>query len=520
MVVQRVMSGIALDTDGEAVFRIREPDLARLEQHLFQRYPEREWGTFFRFGYRRTSWGLLICYVDGLWPEAGDLDRSTPLTTFREQYSRRAFHAAQNADGIAIGVAHSHPRGYATRPSPLDDDMDSYFAREFSAYGNGAPYCSLIFQRNETTGLTFSGRAFDRGRWLAVETAFAAGTTIRRFESELVPRRQSSLGVDSGAESTTERLQQVLGEPSRRRLQASTVAVIGCSGTGSPAIETLVRAGVGNLILVDPERLSPSNLERVHGSTWDHLQRPIKPFKAEILRDLALSINPDVRVTPLVGNVLHENVVDELVRCDAVLGCTDTVHGRVALSDLANHYLVTALDVGVRMNGSAGRVTEQLIEFNLLVPGLPCPFCGGRVSPDQLAYELMSEQEREARRQAAEDARRRGDDADQYWRGRPRQLHTVGYLTTAAGALAAGYVEGMLTGTFEPPHAGFQFDVGCERFGFVTPPHEHLAGCNCRNHLGWAQQGRAFKNVSVPEHWPRRAMLLPSATTGGAKRLA
>lgn len=523
MAVQRAINTISLDSDRGAVFRIREPDLARLEQHLFQRYPEREWGTFFSFGYRRTPWGLLISYVDGLWPEAGDLDRTTALTTFREQYSRRAFHAARGVDGLAIGVVHSHPRGYATRPSPLDDDMDSHFAQEFNAYGRGAPYCSLIFQRNETAGLTFSGRACDRGRWHSVKTTLAVGTSIRRFESELVTAPQSSLVADRGVECTTERLQQVLGAPSRLRLQASTVAVIGCSGTGSPAVETLVRAGVGNLVLVDPDRLSASNLERLHGSTWSHLQQPVKPFKVEILRELALSINPEVRVTAFVGNVLHENVVDELVRCDAVLGCTDTVHGRVALGDLANLYLVPSLDVGVRMNGSAGRVTEQLIEFNLLAPGLPCPFCGGRVNPDQLAYELMSEHEREARRQAAEAARRRGDDADQYWRGRPRQLHTVGYLTTAAGAIAAGYVEGLLTGTFELPHTGFQFDLGCERFGFVTPPQEHLTGCNCRHHLGWAEQGRAYKNVSIPDHWPRRAMLLPStspATSSGPKQLA
>lgn len=352
-----------------------------------------------------------------------------------------------------------------------------------------------------------------------METMLAVGRSVRRFKSEAAVVRRPPTAPRLGVEHTTERLQQVLGAPSSKRLADSTVAVIGCSGTGSPAVETLARAGVGELILVDPDRLSSSNLERVHGSTWRHLAEPIKPFKVDILRELVLSIAPDARVTSLVGNVLHENVVDQIVRCDAILGCTDTTHGRVGLSDLANHYLVPAIDVGVRMNGTAGRVTEQLIEFNLLVPGMPCAFCGGSVNADHLAYELMSELEREERQRQANAARLRGDDADQYWRGRPRQLHTVGYLTTAAGAIAAGYLEGMLTGTFEPPHVGFQFDLGRERFGFVSPPREYLMECSCRRYIGWAEQARPYKNVAVPSHWPQRAMQSASSHCSSPQRL-
>ena len=112
------------------VLRIRESDLERLCGHLFQRYPEREWGSFFHFGFRRTSRGIVLSFVSPLLPEPGDLDRQSGLTRFDAAYARRAFHAAAANDGLGLGVAHSHPEDCRTAPSALDNDMDAYFAKE------------------------------------------------------------------------------------------------------------------------------------------------------------------------------------------------------------------------------------------------------------------------------------------------------------------------------------------------------------------------------------------------------
>jgi len=492
---------------GTGLVRICETDLVQLEKHLFQRYPHREWGTFFRFGYRRTSWGIAVCFVDGLWPGPGDLDRQTALTTFHEDYSRRAFHESSNVDGLAIGVAHSHPVGCPVRPSALDDDMDGYFAEELASFSGGRPYCSLIFERSER-GLSFSGRIYDRGRWLPVSSMVGVGETVNRWRSQLMPLGLNV--IESSEESPTARLQSLMGAPSELRFRDSTVGVVGNSGTGSPIVAVLARARVGNFAVVDPQRFAPSNLERMYGSEWKHLLLNVPPFKAELMRDMIHGINPDAKVVPLVGNILHPNVIDELLRCDFVLGCTDSVHGRVAIDELARHYLVPVIDVGVRMDGADGKLTEQLVNVAAYRPGLPCAFCRDNVDAYVMSYELMSEAERREKEEQAADAAARGIEADQYWRGRPRQLHTVGYLTTVAGALVAGYVEGALSGSFTMPHPEFQFDIGKPGFGFVVPPLEFNSPCGCQSHLGWADAASPYKNVAIPAHWSRRAVLLPS----------
>lgn len=494
-----------VEDERAAVVRIRTADRLLLEKHVFQRYPHREWGTFFRFGWARTPWGLAISYADGLWPEAGDLDRQTGMTTFRDQYTRRALQAAAGKDRLAVGVVHSHPESYLTTPSWLDDDMDEYFSREFASYSNGAPYCSLILERNDATGLSFSGRVYDRGEWLPVRDLFTVGS--ERLERQTSALLEADERPGRAEPETTLRLQSLMGTASARRLRAATVAVIGCSGTGSPAIEVLARAGVGRFVLVDPERLSPSNLERMHGAFHRHLSLTSLPYKVDLMREMIAEINPEARVTTFAGNVLHENVFHELLRCDLILGCVDSYHGRVALSDLAAHYLVPSLDVGLGMAGQDGRLTEQVVDITQFGPDLPCAYCRERVDSAALAQELMTDEERAHRMAEAERAAERGDDPDQYWRRRPRQLHTVGYLTTTAGAMTAGYAQGWLTGTFVPPHPSFQFDIGRERLGCVAPPQGRTPTCHCNAHVGWGDSARTYRNVVLPQHWSKRAVL-------------
>jgi len=516
MAVRRELSGLPLVEDSRhSILRIRSGDLSHLEKHVYTRYPTREWGTFFRFGYRRTSWGLALSYVDGFWPEPGDLDRQVGLTRFLSQYSRRAFHESAQSP-LAIGVVHSHPEQCYTWPSSLDDDMDTYFAQEFNSFGKGKPYCSLILQRSPVTGLTFTARVYDRGEWLPVEKLVTVGAHVDLLTSQADDKLPAEASAESSTgETTRSRLISVLGPASADRLKQATVGIIGCSGTGSPAAHVLARAGVGSFVLIDPKRFAKSNLERMHGSRWDHtLKDP--PHKVELLADFMQSIDPSVRITTLAGNVLHDNVLDELLRCDILLGCTDTQHARAALSDLASHYLLPSVDLGVLMEGQNGQVTSQVVDIVTYDPDLPCAFCSGRIDGTQLSIELMSDEERRHRQNEAELAASRGADPDQYWKRQQPQLHTVGYVTTTLGALGAGYIEGILTGTFSPPHPWFQFDIGRARLAVTAPPRVQITGCKCSFHIGWGDLARSFRNVSLPNHWPRRAVLLRRPNQGSA----
>jgi hypothetical protein len=89
----------------------------------------------------------------------------------------------------------------------------------------------------------------------------------------------------------------------------------------------------------------------------------------------------------------------------------------------------------------------------------------------------MPENERQERREAAVAAIRRGEDGTAYWGGDAPQLPTVGYLTMAAGSLAAGHALNWLLGTAEMPHGHFQFDIGALEFAFAADTTKRRATC-------------------------------------------
>lgn len=494
-------------TPKRCLLRILKSDREKLERLIFQRYPAKEWGSFFRFGFRRTPWGLAASFVAVEPPKPGNLDRQSPLTVFRSRYILRAHHIVGDS-ALAAGVIHSHPQGFDTFPSPSDDDMDEYYAGQFKQYGKGQPYMSLIFARDRDGSFYFTGRVFDNGKWYPVTAIFTVGDHVERDECQIRNlfdgfTKENNADAPLPPESMTARLESLLGSAASNRLAHSTVGILGCSGTGSPAVHVLARAGVRRFILVDPQRLSRSNVERVHGSRFADFFLPESPTKVESLARLIKEINPHAEVICIRGNVLDDEVLDALLECDLLLGCGDSQHCRAALGDLASHYLLPSLEVSVAMRAKDGKLKLQLVEICYNAPHYPCPFCLGRIDQKALAYELMTDEERKQRKEAAKEAEARGADGSQYWGGEPPQELTVGYLTSLAGSMVAGYAQNLLTGSARLPHQRFQFDVGWEKLGVAPVTGKRSADCSCAKTIGQSDQARADRSVSRPPHWPR-----------------
>ena len=79
------------------------------------------------------------------------------------------------------------------------------------------------------------------------------------------------------------------------KLQKATVGIAGCGGLGSNAAVALARAGVGRLILADPDSVELSNLNRQY-----FFQSDIGKVKVEALAAHLRAVNPDIEL------VLHE----------------------------------------------------------------------------------------------------------------------------------------------------------------------------------------------------------------------
>src|SRR5258706_3754950 len=113
-----------LDTRGglPVIVRAAAPETDRLWATLFRRYPDAEWETFARFGWRETPESLVLTLAALDAPGQGDLDEDAGHVVIREPYTLRVALEAER-HSLAVGVIHSHPASYHTGPSVIDDDM-------------------------------------------------------------------------------------------------------------------------------------------------------------------------------------------------------------------------------------------------------------------------------------------------------------------------------------------------------------------------------------------------------------
>src|SRR5699024_2256286 len=110
-----------------------------------------------------------------------------------------------------------------------------------------------------------------------------------------------------------------VGPTGQSSLLSSRVLVVGAGGLGSPAIEYLAAAGIGEVGIVDDDDVERSNLQRqvIHGD--GDVGRPKVESAAEFVADL----NPDVTVEKYDFRVTPENVADLIADYDFVVDGSD-----------------------------------------------------------------------------------------------------------------------------------------------------------------------------------------------------
>jgi molybdopterin/thiamine biosynthesis adenylyltransferase len=187
---------------------------------------------------------------------------------------------------------------------------------------------------------------------------------MRRLKAKMAPMVFTDVEIERYARHLV--LREV-GGPGQQRLKAASALIVGAGGLGSPAALYLAAAGVGTLILVDPDTVELSNLQRQVLYAEDDVGRP----KAEAAADRLAALNPHIFVAGYNG-AFDVSTADELCEgVDIVLDGTD---------DFATRYEVNAACVRhdkPLISGAIGRWTGQVGVFGArpcyrcLVPEIP-----------------------------------------------------------------------------------------------------------------------------------------------------
>jgi tRNA A37 threonylcarbamoyladenosine dehydratase len=159
--------------------------------------------------------------------------------------------------------------------------------------------------------------------------------------------------------SWDERTLLLLGQVRLERLKQSDVLVVGLGGVGAYAAEMLVRAGVGNLTIVDGDVVEESNRNR----QLPALVSTTGKAKTDILAERFRDINPDVNLT-VMNNFLRDELTEGLLdskHFDYVVDCIDTLSPKVFLIYHAVQRglkVVTSMGAGGKMDPSQVRIAD------------------------------------------------------------------------------------------------------------------------------------------------------------------
>ena len=124
-----------------------------------------------------------------------------------------------------------------------------------------------------------------------------------------------------------------IGVEGQKKLLTSRALVVGCGALGSVIANTLARAGVGKLRLVDRDFLELNNLQRQ--ILYDEGDVAAGLPKAIVARDRLSKINSQIEIEAHVADVEHTNIVKLCEGVDCIVDGTDNFETRFLINDAA-----------------------------------------------------------------------------------------------------------------------------------------------------------------------------------------
>lgn len=154
------------------------------------------------------------------------------------------------------------------------------------------------------------------------------------------------------------RTELLIGKEGLEKLKNAKVAIFGIGGVGSFVAEGLVRAGIGNFILVDDDKVCLTNLNRQIIAT----RKTIGKYKVDVMKERILEINPDAKVET-VQEFYMPNSENQIITPDLsyVADCIDTVTAKIELVKNCKELgipIISAMGTGNKLDPSKLTITD------------------------------------------------------------------------------------------------------------------------------------------------------------------
>ncbi|UGA43031.1 ThiF family adenylyltransferase [Bradyrhizobium quebecense] len=271
-------------------------------------------------GARRQKWlGREVICV----PHA-HCTRRPDFITWPGEYVEAAIDRA-SARGDAVIAVHAHPGGLFSF-SGTDNESDRMLMPAIRAGTDCAAGSAIMIPSG-----AMRARLYDDDRATPIDLVMKAGADIETWWH-----------TGATASGPLKPAMAFTGEM-RASLNRLSVCVIGVSGTGSIVAEQLARLGVGEIILIDFDKIEERNLNRILNAT----HADIGSLKVEMFADAIRRYRSDVEVVGVPHSVATREAVLAASQADILFSCVDSAEGRHIADRLTASFAMPLFDVGV-----------------------------------------------------------------------------------------------------------------------------------------------------------------------------
>lgn len=156
------------------------------------------------------------------------------------------------------------------------------------------------------------------------------------------------------AEGRYSRQEALFGREGQRRLQAKRVGIVGVGGLGSHVVQQLVHLGVLWYVLVDPDVVTSSSLNRLIGAVESDAASVTR--KVAVAKRVIASVQPTAEVIELAVSLEDRDAQIALGDCDAILGCLDDDAARLRLTEACCRSSLPYIDLATDTGEDDGRL--------------------------------------------------------------------------------------------------------------------------------------------------------------------
>lgn len=280
-------------------------------------------------------------------------------------------------EGWSLVYCHTHPREPGTpRFSSVDDRCEAQLGPYAASRSPNVPHGALVFGADQVA-------ARELGKMLPMRVVEVGEQLVMAYDpSENVP-----------IEQIHDRQVRAFGEDGQRRLHQLRIGVVGVGGTGSVVIQQLAHLGVDDYLLIDPDIVDASNLNRMIGALPSDVGTT---SKVDVAKRVIQSPRHEARVDAVQADVNDDGIGQRLRSVDFIFCCTDSHASRHLVNQLAYQYYIPTIDVGIAIYRAPDGKVQISGRVNLLAPGLACLWCAEQLNPTMVRQELMNEEQQRA----------------------------------------------------------------------------------------------------------------------------